>query len=232
MSDYIVVHGIRIAKTFEPETFGRLTTIGPRFLVPVGSGFFVAKQVCICQCGNMTITSTNDMRTGTTKSCGCLSREKARQKCIETKTKHGMAGTPTYTIWKGLKKRCYNEKTEAYRNYGGRGIRVCDRWLDPENGFVNFLEDMGERPSDNHEVDRYPNQDGNYEPGNCRWATHTEQARNKRNNKLLTHNGKTQCVAAWAEELGMRQTTISDRLRRGWSVEKTLTAPKQSNRYY
>lgn len=235
MSDYIVVHGIRICKNYEsfvPETFGRLTTIGPRFLLPVGSKFFVAKQVCICSCGSVSLVARGDLKSGTTKSCGCLGKEMAKETCIRMRTTHGMSHTSTYKIWKDIKKRCLNPKHSSYHNYGGRGITVCDRWLEPDGqGFLNFLADMGERPSPRHEVER-KHVNGNYCPENCEWILLELQARNKRNNHNLTYNGKTQCLAAWAEEVGINQETIRDRLKRGWSVEKSLTSPAQANRYY
>lgn len=116
--------------------------------------------------------------------------------------------------------RYTNPKVKEYPDYGGRGIKVCERW----HSFENFLTDMGERPP-GMSIDRHPNNDGNYEPGNCRWATRTQQARNKRNSRLLTVNGVTRCVAEWAEIMGVRDSVIRDRLRGGWSEEDAVLKP-------
>jgi hypothetical protein len=128
-----------------------------------------------------------------------------------------------------MKYRCLNANSTGHDNYGGRGIIICDRWLDPENGFADFLIDMGPRPSLEHEIER-KNNDGNYCPENCKWATRTEQGRNKRNNVMLTYNGKTQCVTAWAEELGMNPGSLYTRLRNGMTTEAALTTPIDTNK--
>jgi hypothetical protein len=123
-----------------------------------------------------------------------------------------------------MKDRCFNKKQKYYADYGGRGITVCEQWQG-KNGFVTFKTDMGLRPSTKHSLDRFPNKDGNYEPGNCRWATAVEQNRNRRNNRILTFAGKSQCTTEWAEETGIKASTIEMRLARGWTIEKTLTIP-------
>jgi hypothetical protein len=123
--------------------------------------------------------------------------------------------------------RCHSENDRDYRHYGARGIRVCDRWRFGENGMTGvecFVADMGPRPA-KHSIERIDN-NGNYEPGNCRWATQKEQVRNTRASRMLTFNGETMCLAAWAERLGIPQKRISDRLGRMWSVERALTVTK------
>ncbi len=120
--------------------------------------------------------------------------------------------------------RCYRPSHVHYHNYGGRGIIVCPRWLNGESmltGFQCFLEDMGEGPQ-GMTLDRWPEKNGNYEPGNCRWATEKQQKRNTRVNRMITAFGKTQCMAAWGEELGIRKGTISERIRRGFIGEAAL----------
>ncbi len=126
---------------------------------------------------------------------------------------------PERGCWQAMIDRCYDEKNDSFSNYGGRGIRVCERW---RASFANFLADMGSRPSLAHTVDR-KDPDGDYEPANCRWATPKEQGRNTRTNRLLTMAGKTQCIAAWGDDTGIPASVISDRLQLGWSDEKALT---------
>lgn len=137
---------------------------------------------------------------------------------------HGMNGTPTYRSWQAMLTRCTNSNRAQFKDYGGRGIKVCERWLK----FENFLADMGERP-DGTTLDRFPNKDGDYEPGNCRWASRVEQNRNTRSNLQLTFCGKTQLAAQWADELGIKRYTLYARLNHyGWTVERALTTPVRS----
>lgn len=120
-----------------------------------------------------------------------------------------------------LWQRCRNVDAVSFPDYGGRGITVCDRWLD----FVNFLADMGPRPSPKHSIDRFPDNDGNYEPGNCRWATIKEQMNNKRNNHREVHNGVTKTLAEWENCAGISANTLSMRLSRGWSIGRAIETP-------
>lgn len=132
----------------------------------------------------------------------------------------GQRETPEYKAWKSMKERCTNTKTPSFASYGGRGITVCSRWA---RSFKNFLADVGLRPSAKHTLDRFPDNNGNYEPGNVRWATRSEQARNRRSNRIITHEGKSLPLVEWAALTGIRRDTIAARLRRGWSVAKTLS---------
>jgi hypothetical protein len=170
---------------------------------------------CVCICGTYCLVYGASLRSGKAKSCGCFSRERP--------VIHGLTHTPEYIAWQSMKERCLNPLTRNYRNYGGRGITVCERWV---QSFQNFLEDMGQRPSPQHSLDRYPdNNGGSYEKANCRWATVAQQKRNTRRNRLLTFNGKTQCVTDWAAELRFPDSVLFKRIRRGWSVERALTTP-------
>jgi hypothetical protein len=150
---------------------------------------------------------------------GGVKNIKAERKC-----KHGYYGTPTYKSWQAMVERCGREKHPHFARYGGRGISVCPRWRE---SFQAFLDDVGERPM-GKTLDRFPNKDGNYEPGNTRWATDVEQHQNMRNNRYLTCFGKTQLLMNWSTETGIKRTTINERIRRGWGVEKTLSTPTRS----
>ena len=130
------------------------------------------------------------------------------------------SASPTYRTWNSMLQRCLNPRHPKYSRYGAAGITVCDRW----KSFENFLADMGERPSAKT-IDRYPNRTGNYEPGNCRWATASEQQRNIKSNHLITFGGKTQCLADWSRETGLDASVIRFRLRQRWPLHHVLTVP-------
>lgn len=131
---------------------------------------------------------------------------------------------PEWEIWCGMIQRTTNPKAVGYPNYGGRGIKVCPRW----RKFKLFLKDMGPRPSPDHSLDRYPDNDGNYEKSNCRWATLIEQHNNTRVNRRIAFNGKTQTVMQWAREYGLTKDVLFGRLYAGWSIERALLAPVRS----
>lgn len=137
-------------------------------------------------------------------------------------TTHGQTGSPEYISWMSMRQRCYYKKSGSYSRYGARGIRVCKRWLK----FENFLSDMGKKPSPDHSLDRINNSKG-YSPSNCKWATRLEQGSNCRNNKLLTFNRKTMCMAQWQRATGISRHAIYYRLKSGWDIERTLTTPSR-----
>jgi hypothetical protein len=174
---------------------------------------------CRCVCGKNTKVREESLRTGNTTSCGCWPSDRMKQ---VGKT-HGLSKTPEYRTWQAMKRRCTSPADAHYSSYGGRGIKVCDRWL---NSFENFLADMGKKPAPKYTLDRIDN-NGNYEPSNCRWATRMEQSSNIRSNRRLLFNGEEKTVAEWARTLGTTSTVIFSRLRYGWSVEDTLTKPIQ-----
>lgn len=169
--------------------------------------------VCRCECGREKRAREDHLRSGATRSCGCL-RTTA---LAERSTTHGGTGTTEYNIWRAMRARCERPEHERYADYGGRGITVCERWQD----FAAFLSDMGQRPP-GRSLDR-KDVNGDYEPNNCRWATYTQQTRNKRSNRMIEHDGQTHCVAEWAEMTGIGESTIAWRLSRGWPAERALT---------
>ena len=203
------------------KPYGRVTVL-PHGAFRKGAAVYV---LCRCECGTEWAADRASVRRGKTKSCGCLKRDKARDR----RTTHGYSSGrhPLYSVWLSMNDRCNNPNADSYPDYGGRGILVCDRWRGPD-GFPNFLADMGEKPGTGYSIDRFPDTNGNYEPSNCRWATDKQQANNKRNNRLLTHDGRTQTLTAWAEETGIAVVTIHSRIGHlGWSVAQALTTPSR-----
>lgn len=151
------------------------------------------------------------------RSCGCMKAQIIRR----ARTVHGRAVEkgPTYRTWKGMRHRCNSPSHKSWKNYGGRGIRVCERW----DSFENFLSDMGEKP-EGMTLERIDN-DGNYEPGNCRWATPKENCNNRRTSRILSLNGRSMTLEQWSDEVKIHSDTLSKRIASGWSVEKALTTP-------
>lgn len=198
----------RLFKTLVGKKFGRLLVLQLDHVNPKN---YAGYWLCLCDCGIEKIIDGNALKSGATVSCGCFNSEKS--------STHRMSQTRTYTIHCGMKQRCKNMNI---KNYGARGIKVCDRWKG-ENGFIYFLEDMGECP-EGHELDRI-NNDGDYEPSNCRWVTRRKNARNRGNNTLLTYKGETKCKTEWSEQFGISCAAINTRLRYNWSLEKIFTTP-------
>lgn len=190
--------------------FGRLTVVSRGQNTSSGK----TRWLCECLCGGIICAVGGDLQSCNTKSCGCLQREWANA-MGKRNTTHGDRSSRVYSIWMGMKGRCSDEDNN---NYGGRGIKVCDRW----GKFENFLKDMGWPPTSDHQIDRIDN-DGGYSKSNCRWSTPKEQSRNKRENRLLSYGGKSQCLSAWSEETGISKQTLWYRLSRGWSLQKALT---------
>jgi hypothetical protein len=173
---------------------------------------------CRCLCGKKIVVTTCDLRSGNTKSCGCLRQDNAKK----GKHQHARVGAMsiTYKSYTDMLTRCRNPNHVAWADYGGRGITVCDRW---QNSFTFFLEDMGERPSKDYSIDRIDCNSG-YTPENCRWADRKTQSRNKRSSRMIEFNGKTQSLTEWAEELRINVKTLTARLDAyGWTVDQALT---------
>lgn len=173
---------------------------------------------CICDCGRASVVCGCLLRNGTTRSCGCL-----RIDAAHARKTHRMTKTGEYNTWATMIQRCTNPNATGYKSYGGRGIRVCKRWFK----FDNFFEDMGLKPSPKLTLERVNNGLG-YNKKNCRWATMKQQQRNRRNNHLLSFEGQTMCVAAWAEVVGIRKSVLYERKRLKWSDERTLIEPFRS----
>jgi hypothetical protein len=199
------------------KTFGQLKVV--RFhesrKLPNGRGTQIY-WLCRCVCGKELATLSSNLKKN--PSCGCLRAKKISEKV----TKHGHCRrgglrTAEYGAWVHIRERCNNSNDKRYSDYGGRGIQVCKRWSE----FSNFLEDMGTRPSPNHQIDRLDN-DGDYTPDNCIWSTRHEQCRNKRNNVWITYKGRTLCLTDWARELGVKPRLLRVRHWRGWSEDEIL----------
>ena len=169
---------------------------------------------CRCSCGKIKEVRATFLKKGRSSRCkSCASREKNK--------KHSKSYTDEYKIYIGIKKRCYNPNSTAFNYYGDRGIKVCDRWLE---SFENFLEDMGDRPSKNHSIDRI-DVNGDYSPKNCRWADNKTQMRNRKNTKIINYKGLVKPISQFCEELALPYRVVYERIKMGWSVEKAFTTP-------
>jgi hypothetical protein len=205
-----------IPLNLEGQRFGRL-------VAQSNTGSLNGQRVwlCACDCGNAVSVRATALKSGNTSSCGCFRREDAKARFTRHDGKPNGRPTPEYAAWSLMRDRCNNPKNQSYAYYGGRGITVSPRW----NDFPTFLADMGARPTKLHTLDRYPNQDGNYEPENCRWATRKEQSRNRAYCKRVTWDGKERLLWELAEERGIKLEIVHHRLHRGWTLERTLTQP-------
>jgi hypothetical protein len=190
--------------------FGRLT-----ILAFVGYSHTSGSELCRCRCacGREVVVQHRNLMSGNTKACGCVHR------------KHGRNDTPEHRVWRKMRERCSNPNAAGFTNYGGRGIRVCERWAE----FANFFADMGERPSPQHTIERI-DVNGDYAPENCRWATNAEQQQNRRDNVRLTYGGETHSLTEWARRRGLNAATLYGRLHRGWPVEAILETPASTGR--
>lgn len=198
-------------KDLSGKNFGRLTVI--KFLRIEKHR---AIWLCKCECGNLTEVTTSRLTSGNTKSCGCLQKECA----IESHKTHGQYQSRLYRIWGSMKRRCYNKNYKRYKDYGSRGIVVCQEWLEDFMSFYNWAMDNGYR--DDLTIDRIDNNKG-YSPNNCRFATPKQQARNRRNNINFTINGETHCLSEWCKILGLSYNTVHARVTYlNWSIENAL----------
>lgn len=201
------------------EQYSRLTVLGL-----VKRPVMVTFCECVCECGVVVYAKPEELKKGITRSCGCLNADTQRTRMKKMNTTHGCAGryskTPEYRTWASMKGRCTDQRNTVYPFYGGRGIKVCERWA---SSFEAFLEDMGHKPSPKHSIDRI-NSDGNYEPGNCKWSTDKEQNRNRRSNRNFTVGDETMCMTDWAKKLGIHYKALWTRIDNGWTMEQVIEA--------
>jgi len=193
-----------IATCLNGERYGRLTVIDER--AGKRNGHRLVR--CVCDCGKETVTKAIKLRSGWTKSCGCFKNERVSAR----RRKHGKSHTRAYSAWLSMHNRCTDTRLKMYHRYGGRGISVCERWSD----FESFYLDMGEAPKGTS-LDRI-NNDGNYEPSNCRWASKRVQDNNRSTTIFLEYQGEKLPLQMWAERLRIKAPTLRTRLNRGWTL--------------
>lgn len=177
----------------------------------------------ICDCGSEVWKRTTNVVKGITSSCGTCGYQK--KVAAKVNTIHGCTSNGTrqreYIAWSSMFERCNNPNCKDYHNYGGRGIRICSRWSD---SFIDFLSDMGPKPTSKHSLDRFPNKNGDYEPGNCRWATQIQQTNNIRKNRILVLNGESHTMSEWSRKIGLGVASLWHRITKlGWDDERVLT---------
>lgn len=189
------------------QRFGRLTAI--RITASRKHGSVIWE--CVCDCGNLYHARAALLNSGGVTNCGCQKK----------RFRHGLCGTRIYRVWAGMMQRCYNSNQSEFHNYGGRGIKVCDEWHDA----AIFARDVGDPPKGAYSLDRYPDKNGDYKPGNVRWATPTEQSRNTRRNKPITAFGETRFAADWVPFRNIPIWTIRSRIYAGWKEEHAVSLP-------
>ena len=198
------------------KRFGKLEILEPAYKDKYGW-----KWRCKCDCGNEVILYGRAMLSGGTRSCGCLNKIAVS----EARTTHHKSKNRLYPIWAAIKQRCLNPHSSVYEYYGGRGIEMCSEWRDSFEAFYEWAIANGydeNAPRGECTIDRI-DVNGNYEPSNCRWVNIIAQANNMRTQRLITWNGKTMGLSAWARELGIKRSTLNSRLECGWSLEKAFT---------
>lgn len=180
------------------------------------SSYKGASWLCRCDCGNSIIVSSQSLRVGDTKSCGCYNRDVRIRICKE-RIKHGLSNTKVFNTWVNIRQRCNNFNTPSYKKYGAKGIKVCERW----NNFENFFADMGNPPTNKHTIERIDSK-GHYEPTNCKWATMEEQQNNRTNNRIIEYDGQNMTLKRWAKYTGIDRKTIANRIYSGWPLQRAL----------
>lgn len=212
------------------EQFGRLTVIGLDHVErkPITKGKYKTVRTIEfyrfqCKCGNICIKEKSAVKSGNIRSCGCLSKEYNKsEKHKNIGLKHNLRYSRIYKIWLGMKNRCYNPKNYSYKNYGARGIKVCDEWKNNPKTFCDWANENGY--TDELTIDRIDVND-DYKPSNCRWIIKSEQTKNKRNTIYLTYKNETKSLISWCEETNINLKVLRARLKRGWTIEEALTTP-------
>lgn len=204
------------------QMFGELTFLEEDFHEKEVTGFQkYRKAVVQCFCGKKFITRISGLKNGRVTSCGCRRRDAHLRRI----TRHNMSGSSEYSSWESMKARCLNPKNRFYSNYGGRGIKVCERWMN----FKNFLQDMGNKPSSDYTIDRI-DVNGDYCPENCRWSDRHTQDRNRRTNIKFEINGEVKILMDIAKEHGLHQQTIKSRVSKGMTIEEAISKPYKYTR--
>lgn len=209
------------------QTFGKLTAIRYKGYDVSKSGKRLSLWECKCECGATVIVRASSLRSGNTKSCGCLRKELGRSNPVMVRAKHNATQSRLFRIWRGIKSRCFNPNTIEYERYGGRGITMSREWVDDFPAFQEWALNNGY--SDTLTIDRIDN-DGDYEPSNCRWSTNKEQQNNTRFNRLITYNGNTHTLKQWSELLNIPYDTLWRRLANDWSIDRAFTIPLRKQR--
>ena len=201
------------------QKFGKLTVVKriENYIQPNGS--IKTQWLCKCECGNETIVKSDMLKSGNTRSCGCIKNNNIKNGIHST---HKLSHTRIYNLYMGIKARCYNSNEPAYKNYGGRGIKMCKEWFDDFMSFYNWATDSGYK--DNLTIDRI-DVNGNYEPSNCRWVDMKIQQNNRSNNHRIKYNGETKTLMEWSKDFGVNYKTLHKRVSDGWNIEDALTKP-------
>lgn len=203
------------------KKFGKLTVIRQDGYHYYPNSKRKTKWLCQCDCGNLISVLGSDLKNGHTQSCGCFRKERA----TETATTHGESGSRLYRIWCAMKTRCTDQNSAVYQNYGARGVKVCNEWMNSFDCFYTWAMQNGY--SSSKSIDRI-DVHGNYEPANCRWTTSKEQSLNRRDTKYISFNGKTQSMKEWADETGLAYSCLQYRISHGWPIERALTTPSRA----
>lgn len=206
--------------------YNKLTIISKPYLKPISNGKRCSFVKCICECGSTKEYKMSSLKSGNTKSCGCFKRYRISQ----THKKHGLKQHPIYLNWSNIKQRCFNKNNKNYNRYGGRGITICDEWKNNFKKFYDWAIDNGWKKG--LEIDRIDN-DGNYEPNNCKFSTRLEQNNNKNNNIQLKIFNESKNITEWSKDsrCKVKYRTFVARIKKGWDLEKALIHPKCKNQF-
>ena len=202
------------------QRFGKLKVVSFAYTRKGNGRSYHSYYNCICDCGKSCVIDGLKLRSGHTQSCGCYRHERQ----IEANTKHKGRYTRLYIVWCNMKGRCYNPNNKRYANYGARGITVCEEWRENFGAFKEWAEKNGykvDAKRGENTIDRI-NNDKDYCPENCRWVSNKQQANNKSTNIFITYKSRTKTIAEWSEEIGLKPDTIKNRIKKGWSIEKTF----------